>query len=144
MAAAREVMELSRVRDNANQITDTVMRQAMDGIMKEVGAKGNAADSRKLGRVTSILSGELSAVMRETMPAYLDAVTEVYARTYSLSELRAIAVFYRSPAGQSMIQKQGLLAKGVVTAMQTTLLPKVVERMPTIMERAKVEAAKPE
>lgn len=41
----------------------------------------------------------------------IDSAAELYAKTFSIDELRAIETFYRSPAGQKYLAKSGDLAQ---------------------------------
>ena len=138
-AAAREVIELSRVRDNASQIVDTMMGQMFGQMTRNAGKDMSAADRAKLDRAMATMTAGLSAVMREAWPEYLDRVAEVYARTYSLSELHGIAAFYRTAAGQAMAAKTPTIARLVGEVAQKSLVPRIEARMPAIIEKMKAD-----
>ena len=138
LAAAREVIELSRVRDNAGKIIDTMMGQVFGQMTRQASKNMSSADRAKLDHAIATMRAEITVIMQDALPEYLDRVTEVYARTYTLSELHGIAAFYKSLAGQAVLAKQPQIAEAVVAVAQTSLLPKMEARMPAIIK--KIEA----
>jgi len=47
-----------------------------------------------------------------------DAITAIYARNFTVDELHQLATFYRSPAGQKLLQKQPDIAGESMAAGQ--------------------------
>lgn len=82
---------------------------------------------------SSALSDKDSKLMRESvreammakMPVYVDAMTKLYADTFTEEELRAMAEFYESPVGQSVLRKSANLTAPATKAMMD-LMPELL------------------
>jgi len=59
----------------------------------------------------------------EMRPVYLD----VYKKTYTRDDVRAITKFYESPAGQRMLDKNPALMQNVMAAVQQKMVPMLEE-----------------
>jgi len=103
----------------------------------------SSADRAKLDHAIATMRAEITVIMQDALPEYLDRVTEVYARTYTLSELHGIAAFYKSLAGQAVLAKQPQIAEAVVAVAQTSLLPKMEARMPAIIKKIEADLGGP-
>ena len=57
----------------------------------------------------SVVSEELMAAFRARYPTVIEAAAEEYRRNFSEEELKAITVFYDSPAGKRMLELQPVL-----------------------------------
>ncbi|MBA3928526.1 hypothetical protein J2X02_002948 [Pseudoxanthomonas japonensis] len=59
----------------------------------------------------------------EMRPVYLD----VYKKTYTRDDVRAITKFYESPAGKRMLDKSPALMQNIMTAVQQKMVPMLEE-----------------
>ena len=71
------------------------------------------------------LSAELTA---DQIPAMIDAMVPVYARTFTDAELEAMIAFYGSEMGQVIIEKT-MTVMPEATAAAMTVMPQVMEKM---------------
>ncbi|HVI30940.1 DUF2059 domain-containing protein [Phenylobacterium sp.] len=70
----------------------------------------------------------LEAMRESFVPEMLEAVIPIYAATYSEAELEAMATFYESPVGRSILDKTPTLAPKVAKATQG-LIPRLADEM---------------
>ncbi len=62
-------------------------------------------------------------VLNETkarVPELLGPIASVYARNFTISEMREMAAFYRRPTGQKFLDKSSVLEKETAIISQTT------------------------
>jgi uncharacterized protein len=55
------------------------------------------------------LPGTMSEIMQENEKFFEDLFVQLYDRHFTLDEIRAVNVFYETPAGKKMIEKQPVL-----------------------------------
>lgn len=59
------------------------------------------------------------ALAKEDLPAFVDAITPIYAARFTRAELEDLIAFYRSPTGRRLIQLQPeLIREGTVVGQQ--------------------------
>jgi hypothetical protein len=117
-----QLLELSR----AEKLMDSVWAQ-MDGIMKssmQQVAKGKplSADEQAImdkqqTKMIAIMKDELS------WDNLKDGMIQVYRETFTQEEIDGIIAFYKSPAGQALIDKQPALMKNTMALMQQRMGP---------------------
>ena len=86
------------------------------------------------------IMNEVLTLSMDSAKAMLEKVDVIYAEVYSEAELKAMLVFFESPEGKSMLQKQPQVMQRMmplVQGMQKELVPKIQE----IVEKAQAEAA---
>lgn len=144
LAAAREVVELSRVRDYMGKAIDAMIDQSMKGVvggLTEANGVKTAHDKARLERVMAIYNAHMRAGLKTDMPRLIDAQASLYASVYSLSELRGLVTFYRSPTGQAMIAKMPQLLQAASAQAQAILVRPMLARMPATLAKVKAELA---
>lgn len=109
-----------------------------------------AAMAKNMGRMLGTGLGEqeradLVEFQRKVMKALFDEMdlpgmrkelAQVYADTFSQSELNAMSDFYSTPAGRAMIDKQPVLQQ----RMTELMMPRMMRAMPKIQEMARTHA----
>lgn len=60
-----------------------------------------------LGNAGAIQADLAEKVMRDNLPAVVNAAVQAYAANYTAAELKQLAEFYRTPIGQAFHNKQG-------------------------------------
>ena len=145
LAAAREVVELSRMRDYAAKSVDQAMQQMTAKVLGELSGKAgiDAKDKPKFDRAMGIYVKDMRDGIQQDLPKFIDAQAEIFASVYTLSELRGLAAFYRSPAGQAMVAKTPQLMQAVTARSYDLLIKPMMARMPATIEKVKAELAKP-
>lgn len=88
---------------------------------KEMTEEQKAEVARIQAKTQEIVRKALS--WEEMRPVYLD----VYKKTYTREDVRAITKFYESPAGQRMLDKNPALMQNVMTAVQQKMVPMLEE-----------------
>ena len=97
LAAAKELMTVSKMTDQINLMIPAVMQQ-----LKPLITKGNPLIERDFDALMPIVSKMASARLDD----FVNAGAEIYARHFTADEIRQVTQFYRSPAGQKFLQKQ--------------------------------------
>jgi hypothetical protein len=130
---------------------DTLMQQMMSMGMKQgeqvartiVGDKPMSAEDRKIldgyeAKVSTLLQSTLS--WEKLKPAYMD----LYASTYSEADVDGILAFYRTPAGQHMVEKTPELAQAsqkIVLARMQGITSQLQEDAQQLMAQLKAAHA---
>lgn len=102
---------------------------------QELSAEQRAQLDRTLQQSSAAVSRALSWEKLE--PLY----RTLYAQTFEGSEIDAMADFYSTPAGQSMLDKMPLLMQNTMQAVQTLIVPMLQELERDIRNTASPEAA---
>src|SRR5690606_37296778 len=87
----------------------------------ELTAEQRAEADRLLTRSNEIMRRALS--WEETRPLSLD----VYKKTFTREDVRAITKFYESPAGRSLLDKTPALMENLMGAIQLKMVPLMAE-----------------
>lgn len=97
--AAKAVLEAGNTRIMLEQARDKITTMAEQNLLRMVPEGRDAMMQRYMERVENILDESLDwPTMKERMLA-------VYTRTFTLEELKDMAAFYRTPTGQSIMEK---------------------------------------
>lgn len=103
LAAARDLMASTRASDRMNQIADAMMPMMLDMLHKTAPDIPNAAiDDFKTALHDEILKGT---------PTLIELEACLYARHYSLDDMKALGAFYKSPIGKKMLAEAPDIAK---------------------------------
>ena len=88
---------------------------------KQLTAEQKADVDRIQARTTEIVRKTLS--WQEMRPLYID----VYKKTFTSQDVKAIAKFYESPAGRSLLDKTPALMQNLMAAIQQKVVPMMEE-----------------
>ncbi len=137
-----QLLQLTKV----DKLVDSVITQ-MDGMMKSamqqatkgktLSAEEQAIMDRQQAKMISIMKEELS------WDRMKDLYVQVYRETFSQEEIDGLIAFYRTPVGQSFVNKQPELMKRTMTIMQQRMTPmlqkiqKMAEETASEMQKAK-------
>lgn len=113
---------------------ETMQRQQFNQMMagKEMTPEQRAEADRLLARTNEIMRKALS--WEEMRPLYLD----VYKKTFTREDVRAITKFYESPAGRSLLDKTPALMTNLMGAIQLKMAP-LMEQLQTEMKNVTPE-----
>lgn len=125
-ADIEKLLQASRAQSMLNAIIpqmETMQRQQFDQLMagKELTAEQRAEADRLLAKTNEIMRKALS--WEEMRPLYVD----VYKKTFTRDDVRAITKFYESPAGRSLLDKTPALMTNLMGAIQQKMLPMMQE-----------------
>jgi len=113
---------------------DGIMDQMLDAVFAQMGAMMQQSHPELPQEALTIVREEISASLREALPALIDQMAVVYEQVFTDDELDAMLTFYRSPAGQSMVAKMPQVMGKSVQFSQTWAmgafqdLPQRIER----------------
>ncbi len=126
-ASIRELLEAT----HAHKLVDTMMSQ-MDGLLRksvQQAMSGQPVDAgeqkiidAQITKLNDLLKQQMSWDKME--PMYID----LYRQTFTQKEVNDILAFYRTPSGQSMIEKMPVLMTRVMQTAQSmvaTLMPQL-------------------
>ena len=89
---------------------DGITEQMMEAAFAQMNAMTRQANPELPNEATEIIQQEVLAALKEAMPLLIEEVAKIYERVFTEEELDAILAFYKSPVGQSMIQKMPQMA----------------------------------
>ena len=130
-ASIDELMEVSRMREQVEQTFKIMEGQLYDNMLAESGLKLPPAIRQRLKE----LEKQMVQVMREEMawekvrPHY----RRLYSEIFTQEEISALLAFYRTPAGQSTIQKMPLLMQRSMQVTREQILPNMNRRVGQIL-----------
>ena len=136
LALAREVIAITKADQSFDNIAAQLRQSA--GMMITPPPGATPEQVKKAGEVQAKIM-DISMAAAKGMIAKMD---HIYADVYNESELRAMKVFFSSPAGQSMLSKQSQLMSRLMPLMQEMqrdLVPKIKQ----VIEEAKTPAPAP-
>ncbi len=125
-ADIEKLLQASRAESMLNAIIpqmETMQRQQFDQLMagKEMSAEQRAEADRIMAKTNEIMRKALS--WQEMRPLYVD----VYKKTFTREDVRAITKFYESPAGRSLLDKTPALMQNLMGAIQQKMVPMMEE-----------------
>ena len=101
---------------------------------KELSAEQRAEVQRIQSRTNEIVRKSLA--WEEMHPLYMD----VYRKTFTSEEVKAIAKFYESPAGKNLLDKTPALMQNLMLAIQQKIVPMLDELQAELKTVAEEEA----
>ena len=101
---------------------------------KDLTAEQKAEVERIQSRTNEIVRKSLA--WEEMRPLYVD----VYRRTFTSEEVKAIAKFYESPAGKNLLDKTPALMQNLMLAIQQKIVPMLEELQAELKTVAEEEA----
>jgi hypothetical protein len=97
IAAAKELMVVMKATDQYKAIIPSLLK-----MMKDVIVQGRPDVERDYNLLVPVMEQAMNANIDEM----LDKVAGVYARNFTVEELRDITAFYRSATGQKLVERQ--------------------------------------
>ncbi|RYE73737.1 MAG: DUF2059 domain-containing protein [Oxalobacteraceae bacterium] len=136
------LLKASRAESMLNAILpqmEEMQRQQFEQITagKDLTAEQKADVARIQSRTNEIVRKTLS--WEEMRPVYVD----VYKKTFTSQDVKAISKFYESPAGQSLLDKTPALMQNVMVAIQQKIIP-MMESLQSELKESTKEMPAPE
>lgn len=125
-ADIEKLLKASRAESMLNALIpqmEAMQRQQFEQLTagKELTAEQRAEADRLLARTNEIMRRTLS--WQEMRPLYID----VYKKTFTREDVRAITRFYESDAGRSLLDKTPALMQNLMGAIQLKMAPMMEE-----------------
>jgi uncharacterized protein len=95
-AAAKELIEASRMSEQMNQVLPQIMQQ-----LKPLITKGSPQVERDFDAIMPLVM----QLMNTHMDGFVKSAAQIYARHFTAEEMREVTAFYRRPTGQKLLQK---------------------------------------
>ena len=139
-ADIERLLKASRAESMLNAILpqmEALQRQQFDQLTagKPLSAEQKAEVDRIQSRTNEIVRTSLA--WEEMRPLYVD----VYKKTFTSEEVKAMAKFYESPAGKSLLDKTPLLMQNLMLAIQQKMIP-MLEALQAELKTVAEEEAK--
>jgi|SRR5579872_2695220 len=122
-AKVEELLGLMKIEQMQKQMMDSMQQMISSQIHSQPGVDAAKADEKQ--KQVFALIGEKTS-WQAMKPTYI----KVYSDTYTDPEIDGILLFYRSPAGKAMVDKQPTL----MTKMTSTMQSKMAEITPEIQK----------
>ena len=140
-ADIERLLKASRAESMLNAILpqmETMQRQQFEQLTagKELTTEQKAEAERIQARTNQVMREALA--WEQMRPLYVD----VYKQTFTNEDVRAIAKFYESKAGRSLLDKTPALMQNLMAAIQQKMIP-VMEELRTGLKDVAEEEAKP-
>ena len=116
LAMAERAFDALQADQMAAQMT-TIMQAMPQSELRDMPARERAA-----------IEDTMADVMETMMARMFEGMIEVYADTYTMEELTALATFYESPIGQSIMHKSNQMTPQVI-ALMNEIMPDTMRQM---------------
>ncbi|RNF32227.1 hypothetical protein NM04_02865 [Massilia aurea] len=148
-AAVKELMDAMDVRKmmtaSFNEMEKALPQMMRAQVTAVINADPTASDEKKkaaLEKIEQVLPGAAEAVNRMFRdPALIDEmlaeIGPLYARNYSVAELKQLSAFYRTPLGQKMLALSPRLAAESMAVGQKIVAPRLNGLMLEVMQNAR-------
>lgn len=93
-------------------------------------------------RIGALQANAAQKVINQHMQTVVDAIIQIYAKTYTVDELKGLTEFYRTPLGASFAAKQPRVDAGSSQAMMQIIGPKLQAAMKPIEPQINAELKK--
>lgn len=144
-ASIDELIQVARMREQ----TDTMMQgmekdfaMNMDGMMAGV-AKRREVSSEMRQRMQG-MRRQMVQILREEMaweniqPIY----HQIYKESFTQEEINGMLAFYRSPAGQAMLQKMPQVLERSMQLSRERIMPRIGQRMAQLLSESRKNGSK--
>lgn len=102
VAAAKELVTTMRMTDQLKAMLPVILNALKPMIVQ---------DRPEVARDFDALAPGLAQLMNSRAGDFVAAMATVYAKNFTVAQLRDLTDFYRTPTGQVMLEKQPLLAQ---------------------------------
>ena len=132
-AAIDELLEVMRLREQTSSMLDA-MNQEFAQNASMFAQKSGAAEDAAVQQRMQTMQQQMGQILREEMawekvrPVY----RQVYKESLTAEEVAGMLAFYRTPVGQSVLQKQPQITERAMQISREQILPNVIERISTM------------
>ena len=132
-AAIDELLEVMRLREQTSSMLDA-MNQEFAQNASMFAQKSGTAENAAVQQRMQAMQQQMGQILREEMawekvrPVY----RQVYKESLTAEEVAGMLAFYRTPVGQSVLQKQPQITERAMQISREQILPNVIERISTM------------
>ena len=132
-AAIDELLEVMRLREQTSKMLDA-MNQEFAQNASMFAQKSGTAENAAVQQRMQAMQQQMGQILREEMawekvrPVY----RQVYKESLTAEEVAGMLAFYRTPVGQSVLQKQPQITERAMQISREQILPNVIERISTM------------
>jgi uncharacterized protein len=112
VAAARELVVVMRAAEQFKTILPLIMRQLKPAIVQ-----GRPEVERDFDAMIPVLN-EIMGAQSEPIAKLVDDIAMIYARNFTVEEMRRVTAFYREPVGQKFLDKMPVITQESMSAGQ--------------------------
>src|SRR5215831_13401773 len=112
VAAARELVVVMRAAEQFKTILPLIMRQLKPAIVQ-----GRPEVERDFDAMLPVLQ-EIMGAQNEQITKLVDDIAMIYARNFTVDEMRRVTAFYREPVGQKFLDKMPVITQESLSAGQ--------------------------
>ncbi len=129
-AAVNELLEVARLREQTGNMLKNMEKEIAASTDMLAGARGAKLDADRRQRMQA-MQQKMLQILREEMawekiqPIY----HQVYQETFTAEEVAGMLAFYRTPVGQSVLQKAPQVTERAMHISRERLMPQVLQRM---------------
>ena len=120
--AARAEAERTLAALNMSATMEAVMATLRPQLVAQMRQAGQVDEARAGAAVDEVVL----PAMRGAVPQMMAGIADIWARHYTVEDLRGLQAFYQSPIGRKSLQLQPVLARETVI-LQQTLLPGILQ-----------------
>ena len=132
-AAIDELLEVMRLREQTSSMLDALNQEFAQNASMFAQKSGTAENAAVQQRMQA-MQQQMGQILREEMawekvrPVY----RQVYKESLTAEEVAGMLAFYRTPVGQSVLQKQPQITERAMQISREQILPNVIERISTM------------
>jgi hypothetical protein len=112
VAAARELVVVMRAAEQFKSILPLIMRQLKPAIVQ-----GRPEVERDFDAMIPVLN-EIMSAQNEQIAKLVDDIAMIYARNFTVDEMRRVTAFYQEPVGQKFLEKMPVITQESMVAGQ--------------------------
>ena len=134
-AAVNELLEVARLREQTSNMLKNMEKEITANTEMLAGVRAAKLDADKRQRVQK-KKKKMLQVLREEMawekvqPIY----HQVYKETFTAEEIAGMLDFYRTPVGQSVLQKVPKVTERAMQISRERLMPQVIQRIGELLD----------
>lgn len=140
-ASVRELLEVTKSRQMLDQVYGQMESMYADSMRQAFGESMTEEQEARMQRFTT----RMTALMKKEMswdvlaPMYVD----IYSKSFTQEEIQSMLDFYRTPAGQAVIDKMPLVMQNTMKAVQERIGTMMPEMQKMLAEELQQKPATP-
>ena len=164
LALARQIVgafipdgTLQKMMSEMSGVRSGMMKEMFDKSPKDLGIKGAKEGDKSLGALVrekdpyfeermaitnKVMMDEMGKIMGGFEPQMREGMSRIYAKRFTLQQLTDIAAFFRSESGKAYGKElMPLMSDPEYVNMMSSMMPKIMKAMPSIMEKVQKATA---
>lgn len=134
-AAIGELVEVTNFDRLMGQMVESVNASMRPVLKQQLAEAGRAKGTEIPEHVLDETIGMIEEFQRDLIEPVKQMSIAMYDKHFTLTEIRDLVAFYRTPSGQSVLRKLPQMMAEMMPALQTVLQTEMQTLMPRIRER---------